>query len=526
VKPAKVVPSLLSAALFAAALPLASTRAEEPDANHAEPSPGAAPASDVAEAPPTGPLRRSAADRLALFLTDGDPWVQRYGPRTLQLSPPELAELPVRSRDQTWLLPIGEKIFADALTWSVAWAWGEEWTRISLDTVKRNLTGKWTFDPNDFATNQFGHPYHGHLAFAGWRAGGHEFWESVPFPVVMSTLWELFAETEPPSINDAITTPVGGIFLGEVLYRLSNMVLDGGGLRPSAARYWAAGLVSPTTGLTRALTGNRYRTRLEEPIPASIELRLGGSFSGSAYTAGQRWATGGLVQGSVQVTSGLPVGDWRLRKPFDHFDFNASIVASGEPWIVLQVRGLLKGADYGGGTSRGFWGLWGLYDMTTLQPFRASTSAVGFGTTGQWAASNGVAIQGTAVLAGGFGAAGAREASALTPDYHYGLGGLAILEGKIIAADRGVVRVSARQYYVGGLVSPESKGDETVSYQTFGATLRVIGRHAIGLEITRARRWAGFPDRSDTFNSFAQAIAYYAIVSDKTMGSGLTLLPR
>jgi hypothetical protein len=316
---------------------------------------------------------------------------------------------------------------------------------------------------------------------------------------------------------------VGGIFLGEVLYRLSSMVLDGGGLHPSAARYWGAGLVSPTTGLTRALSGNRYRTRLEEPIPASIELRLGGSFSGSAYAEGQRWATGGLVQGSVQVTHGLPVGDWTLRKPFDHFDFNGSIVASEEPWIVLQVRGLLEGGDYGGGSSRGFWGLWGLYDMTTLQPFRASTSAVGFGTTGQWAASNGVALQGTALIAAGFGAAGAREASELTPNYHYGLGALAILEAKIIAGDRGAVRASARQYYVGGWVSPESKGDENIAYQTFGATLRVIGRHAIGLEITRARRWAGFPDRPDTFNSFAQAIAYYAIVSDQTMGSGLTL---
>jgi hypothetical protein len=65
-----------------------------------------------------------------------------------------------------------------------------------------------------------------------------------------------------------------------------------------------------------------------------------------------------------------------------------------------------------------------------------------------------------------------------------------------------------------------------VSYQTFGATLRVIGRHAVGLEVTRARRWAGFPDRPDTFNSFSQAVAYYAVVSDKTMGSGLTLAPR
>ncbi|HSN14181.1 MAG TPA: DUF3943 domain-containing protein [Anaeromyxobacteraceae bacterium] len=519
---------LLLAALLSTFAPGASARAEE-DASSSpptavEPAPAKdAPAPDLAVAPPG---RGALSDRLARLLSDGEPWAQRYAPRTLKLRPPELLELPVRSRETAWLLPIGEKLFADALTWGVARAWGEEWTHITLDTMKRNLTSRWVFDPNDFATNQFGHPYHGHLAFSAWRAAGHEFWESIPFPIVMSTYWELFAETERPSINDGITTPVGGIFLGEVLYRLSSMVIDGGGLHPSGWRLLAAGLVSPPAGLTRALSGNRYRTRLEEPIPAFVELRGGGSFSGSAYSGGQRWATGGLVQGSVQVTHGLPVGDWSLRKPFDHFDFYGSILASDTPWIVLQVRGLMKGAAYGGGLSRGFWGLWGLYDMTTLQPLRASTSAVGFGTTGQWAASNGVALQGTAILATGFGAAGDRQASELTPNYHYGLGGLAILEAKIIAADRGVVRASARQYYVGGLVSPESKGSETVSYQTFGATLRVIGRHAIGLEITRARRWAAFPDRADTFNSYAQAIAYYAIVSDKTMGSGLTLVEQ
>jgi hypothetical protein len=519
----------VAAALLAALL----AAADAPPAEAAEPAQAAEaaapaaplPGSEAAAPAEAEPPRRSLLD--ARFFADNDPDGRVYAPRKLKLRPPELLELPTRSKESTWLLPIAEKLLADGITWSVAYAWGEEWTRVTPETIERNLTGPWTFDPNDFATNQFGHPYHGHLAFSAWRAAGHEFWESIPFPIVMSTLWELFAETEPPSINDAITTPVGGVFLGEVLFRLSSMVLDSGGLRPPAWRYWAAGLVSPTAGLTRALTGNRYRTRLEEPIPASIELRFGGSFSGSAYTAGDRWATGGLVSGLVQVTHGLPVGDWRLRKPFDHFDFVGSIVArDGDPWLVLQVRGLLKGDDYGGGASRGFWGLWGLYDMTTLQLFRVSTSAVGFGTTGQWAAANGLALQGTAIVAGGFGAAGAREASELTPDYHYGLGALGILEAKIIAADRGVVRVSARQYHIGGWVSPESRGDEIVSYQTFGATLRVIGRHAVGLEVTRARRWAGFPDRPDTFDSFAQAVAYYAIVSDKTMGSGLALVPR
>ena len=507
-------PALVLLALAAAAV----ARAEEPVRREAaepeEPSPA-----ELADAEPSEP--RSAVD--------GDPDDRRYAPERLRFEPLELRTLPVPPGARSWLVPLGEIAVADVVALSAARLAGKEWAMITPDTIRANFGGPWTFDPNGFATNQLGHPYQGHVYFAAARSAGFSFWPSAVFPTVASTLWELVAETERPSINDAITTPVGGSFLGEVLFRLSRVVLDGGGLHPSPSRQLAAGLLSPPAGLTYALTGNRYRTRGVEPIPVAFELRLGGSFSGSAYSAGEYTVTGGLVSGSLQVTHGLPSGDWRFREPFDHFDFFASVVVEESPWAVLQVRGLLTGAEGGGGSSRRFTGLWGIYETTTIKTFRASTSGVGFGTTGQWAASNGLALQGTALLAAGFGAAGAREKSfdasgvELTADYHYGAGGLALLEAKILAADRGTVRLALRQYYVGGRVSPEARGYESVAYHTFGATLRVVGNHAVGLDVTRARRWAGFPERPDAtvFNSFSQAIAYYAYVSDKTMGTGL-----
>jgi hypothetical protein len=458
-----------------------------------------------------------------------DPDVRRYAPERLRFDPPELRSLPTPPGRRSWLVPLSEIAVADVVALTAARLAGKEWAMITPETVESNLRGPWTFDPNGFATNQLGHPYQGHVYYSAARSAGFSFWQSALFPAVASTLWELVAETEPPSINDAITTPVGGTVLGEVLFRLSRLVLDGGGLHPSAPRQVAAGLLSPPAGLTYALTGNRYRTRLAEPIPFAFEVRLGGSFSGSAYSEGEYTSTGSLVVGSLQVTHGLPSGDWRLREPFDHFDFYASVVAEEHPWAVLQARGLLTGVAVGTGASRRFTGLWGIYETTTLQTFRASTSAVGFGTTAQWAASSGIAIQGTALLAAGFGAAGSRvktfddDGQELTADYHYGAGGLALLEAKLLAADRGAVRLALRQYYVGGRVSPEARGYESVAYHTFGATLRVFGHHAVGLDVTRARRWAGFPERPDAtaFNSFSQAIAYYAYVSDKTMGTGL-----
>jgi hypothetical protein len=471
----------------------------------------AAPAS--AEDPPAAP----AAPVLHL-----DPDVRRYAPRELHLQPPDLALVPTEPPDRSFLFAAGESVLANFLIWSWSrWVREADWAQVTADSIRDNLDGPWVFDQDDFVNNQFGHPYHGSLNFAAARSAGLNFWQSIPYPVVMSTLWELFAEIEPPSINDAITTPVAGIFLGEVLHRLYGEVLDGGGARPGAWRQLGAAAISPMDGLTRLAVGDRFRSRETEPIPRFIELRLGGSFGGYSSGPSGRDETGGMLSLGIQVTHGLPVPGWRLRRPFDHFDFTASLVATERPWGVLWVRGLLAGRDYGSGLSRGFAGLYGIFETSTPEVFRASTSALGVGTTGQLARESGFALSGTAILGLGFGAAGARDASTDVADYHYGMNTLAILEARLVAADRGALRLSARQYYIGGLVSPVSEGHELVTYASVGATLRVIGRHAVGLDATVARREAGFPDAPDTLHRFSQMVAHYAYVNDKMLGSGL-----
>jgi hypothetical protein len=248
---------------------------------------------------------------------------------------------------------------------------------------------------------------------------------------------------------------------------------------------------------------------------------VGGSFGGYTSSPSGRGETGGMVSLGVQVTHGLPVPGWSLRKPFDHFDFTASLVATESPWGVLWVRGLLAGGAYGSGLSRGLAGLYGIYETSTPGVFRASTSALGLGTTAQLAYRSGLALSGTAVVGAGFGGAGARDVPSEATDYHYGLNTLAMLEARLVAADRGALRLQARQYYIGGLVSPASEGHETVTYAALGATLRVIGRHAVGLEATLARRRAAFEVGPDTLHRFSQVVAHYAYVSDKMLGSGL-----
>ena len=89
-----------------------------------------------------------------------------------------------------------------------------------------NLKFPWQWDNNKFNNNQFAHPYHGSLYFNAGRANGYNFWESTPWAFGGSLMWELFGEVWAPSPNDLANTTLGGITLGEMLFRFSSLTLD------------------------------------------------------------------------------------------------------------------------------------------------------------------------------------------------------------------------------------------------------------------------------------------------------------
>ena len=305
-----------------------------------------------------------------------------YAVESLRLAP-DLGRVPTRPRSVSPLLAAGI-----ALTLQVAiWSWSrfvteDDWARISLESWRANLRGPWIFDRSNYATNQFAHPYHGALSFTAARASGLGFWASLPYPFVASTLWELFGETEPPAINDAITTPVGGALLGEALHRIAAMFLDAGGARPGIGWSLAAAAVDPVGGAVRLVAGERFRSRDEQPIPAHLELSAGVSFAGRAEVGERNVRTAGLGLLQARVTHGLPVPGWILRRPFDHFDLSLVLVLAAKPWFQLTLRGLLLGASWENGLSRGFYGLFGVFEALAPPVFRTATSALAFGATG------------------------------------------------------------------------------------------------------------------------------------------------
>jgi hypothetical protein len=66
----------------------------------------------------------------------------------------------------------------------------------------------------------------GNNYFTSGRANGLSYYESAAVTAFGSGTWEYFGETNKASLNDFISTTLGGIALGEMFYRAGWLVRD------------------------------------------------------------------------------------------------------------------------------------------------------------------------------------------------------------------------------------------------------------------------------------------------------------
>lgn len=154
---------------------------------------------------------------------------------------------------------------------------GKKSYKTDLSTIWDNLTREhWVIDHDSFSVNQFSHPYQGTIHHGLARSAGLNFWESLLYANAGSFLWEVAGETTRPSINDQIATGTGGSFFGEALFRMSSLLLEGGGSEPGLWRELGAAVISPATGFNRLTFGNRFKAVFPGRRPATFwSARLG-----------------------------------------------------------------------------------------------------------------------------------------------------------------------------------------------------------------------------------------------------------
>lgn len=153
---------------------------------------------------------------------------------------------------------------------------GKDWSDVSWDSWKENM-GMWpSVDWDLFTTNWFAHPYQGAIYYNAARSLKMGYLYSMAYAGLGTTVWEYLGEDLPPSANDFATNILGGIYLGEIMYRLSENILDDrayGGKRRK--KEILAALVNPMGGFNRLAYGELGRhTALKNHLNFPIKSRL------------------------------------------------------------------------------------------------------------------------------------------------------------------------------------------------------------------------------------------------------------
>jgi len=372
----------------------------------------------------------------------------------------------------------------------------EEFARVRWDDIVAHFDGRagWTFDVDYFPINQLGHPYQGALAHSAARSSGLSFWEGFLYATASSLLWEYFLERDPPSINDQITTPLAGVFLGEALHRSFRFLIDDSRGRHSTFNRIAASFISPASALNHWLFEDQMDRRDFSALATHLGVVEAGVSLATNIRSSQGEAETGLFSQGPQIflggdlNYGVPTdGDRDYTVPFSHYVVSADVAFPRTPLANLFIRGLLTGQRYGSETQgfHGLWGLYGLYDLSANHTVRVSTVGIGVGTTLRARVGHGNQFHLTAVAGSvGFGAAGSLGLeSEHERDYQIGPGASGILEASLLRPGLGSVAIKGHTWNIVGLYTEPRDGSEWISYVSLEGRLRVLPRVAVGFDV-------------------------------------------
>ncbi|MEG1545414.1 MAG: DUF3943 domain-containing protein, partial [Tannerellaceae bacterium] len=213
---------------------------------------------------------------------------------------------------------------------------------INFHTIKNNFKTGFVWDLDRFSTNLVAHPYHGSLYFNAARSNGMSFWQSIPYTAGGSLMWEFFMENESPSINDLMATTFGGIELGEITYRLSDLFLDDRSFgMERIGREILSGVISPMRGINRLITGDAWRHsrskgRTFKVVPINFVINVGPRF-----LAEQRNSKHGAVSMNValRLDYGNPYDD-EFYSPYEWFQMRAGFDFFSQQPLISQVSAI------------------------------------------------------------------------------------------------------------------------------------------------------------------------------------------
>ena len=250
----------------------------------------------------------------------------------------------------------------------------EKWAYVSWDSIRDNLESGFTWDKDTYWTNLLGHPYHGAINYTIARANNLNVLESTLFTFFGSVTWEFFLESRgdkdnPPSRNDLILNAVGGLALGELLFKAANLFIDESAVGFERVLRETMAFAANPGNIFRVVSGDAFRVGLP---PEKHYFNLKFPFGAYKTSSGQPtflMALGLEYNDYLKgETSSLRSYDW----------FSLSIRLGLQDYKLLDTEILTTGILAGRKIKGGIAGLFGVFDYMDTQTSKMM-SALGFG---------------------------------------------------------------------------------------------------------------------------------------------------
>ena len=391
---------------------------------------------------------------------------------------------------------------------------------VDLSSIKRNLHRGWNEDRDEFTVNQLGHPYQGSMYHGFARASGLNYWQGLAYTFVGSIFWEIAGETTRPSKNDQISTGIGGTFLGEALFRISNFWLEQG----TGSRFWreiVAAAISPPVGFNRLAFDQRFADIFPSKNPeyySRMHLGVVSATQDRHESSGEIDRYEGIVD--MALDYGLPgKSGYTYDRPFDYFSFQAA-ASTAIGFESVSTHGLLLGTGYDiGNHYRGIWGLYGGYSYMAPQIFRLASTALSLGTTGEWRVSDSLALQGTGLLGVGYASVSDIAGISNERDNHYGVAPQALLSLRLILGERASIDLTAREFFVADVSGSGVRHDNVVRADA-SLTWRIHREHAVSIRYQLSRRDFDVRDLGNRIQDRGTVGIFYTLLGRNRFGTG------
>jgi hypothetical protein len=223
-------------------------------------------------------------------------------------------------------------------------------------------------------------------------------------------MWVCCGERHPMAFNDVVNTTMGGIALGEALYRSSSAVLSNEATGAGRFGREVAGFfMNPLRGFNRVISGRMFAvapdpTDPNDRTPDYFRFSLDGGYRGVNPDSETRDdVTGGFFR--FRMDFGSPF-EGRRRGAFDVFEFDMTMYAGDQNIFgALAVRGNLLTRDLKrGGSSDHVWAIVQSHEYDDNSAYQFGNQNVGLRVESLWKLGAGSSvvtrIQGGAILFG------------------------------------------------------------------------------------------------------------------------------